>query len=130
VTRGINLFYLESGGWIQFERPANGVVSARVGVSFISADQACSNAESEISGDEWDFDGIKKSAEDAWREKLNVVSIDADGASQDLQTSFYSAIYRTMMSPQNYTGENPLWQSSEPYYDSFYWYVLNHCLPR
>ncbi|TVY16852.1 putative secreted glycosidase, partial [Lachnellula arida] len=130
VTRGINLFYLESGGWIQFDRPANGVVSARVGVSFVSADQACSNAENEISGDEWDFAGVKKSAEDAWRDKLNVVSIDAGGASQDLQTIFYSAIYRTMMSPQNYTGENPLWQSSEPYYDSFYWYVLPPQLPK
>lgn len=121
VTRGINLFYLESGGWIQFERPANGVVSARVGVSFISADQACSNAENEIPGDAWDFAGLKKSAEDAWREKLGVVSIDAGGASDVLQTGFYSAMYRTMMSPQNYTAENPLWKSSEPYYDSFYW---------
>jgi hypothetical protein len=26
------------------------------------------------------------------------------------------------MAPANYTGENPLWESSEPYYDSFYWY--------
>ncbi|TVY42464.1 putative secreted glycosidase [Lachnellula occidentalis] len=131
VTRGINLFYLESGGWIQFDRPANGIVSARVGVSFISADQACSNAENEISGDEWDFAGIKKAAEDAWRDKLNVVSIDAGGASQDLQTGFYSAIYRTMMSPQNYTGENPLWQGSEPYYDSFYciWDAFRSQLP-
>jgi len=123
VTRGINLFYLESGGWIQFERPANGVVSARVGVSFISANQACNNAESEIPGDSWDFAGLKKSAEDAWREKLSVISIDAGGASEALQTGFYSAMYRTMMSPQNYTGENPLWNSSEPYYDSFYWQV-------
>ncbi|TVY84705.1 putative secreted glycosidase [Lachnellula suecica] len=131
VTRGINLFYIEAGGWLQFERPANRVVSARVGVSFISSDQACSNAENEISGDEWDFAGIKKSAEDAWRQKLNVVSIDAGGASQDLQTNFYSAIYRTMMSPQNYTGENPLWQSSEPYFDSFYciWDAFRSQLP-
>ncbi|KKY18341.1 putative glycoside hydrolase family 92 protein [Phaeomoniella chlamydospora] len=29
-------------------------------------------------------------------------------------------IYRTFVNPQNYTGENPLWQSSEPYFDSFY----------
>lgn len=27
-----------------------------------------------------------------------------------------------MINPQDYTGENPLWQSSEPYFDSFYWY--------
>lgn len=119
VTRGINLFYIEAGGFIRFERPANGVVSARVGVSLVSADQACRNVESEIP--DWDFDGIRKSAEGAWREKLSVVSVDAGGASDSLQTNFWSAIYRTMISPQNYTGENPLWESDEPYFDSFYW---------
>jgi putative alpha-1,2-mannosidase len=40
-------------------------------------------------------------------------------------TNFYSGIYRTMINPQNYTGENPLWSSSEPYFDSFYWYGTN-----
>jgi hypothetical protein len=29
-----------------------------------------------------------------------------------------------MISPQDYTGENPLWNSTEPYYDSYYWQVL------
>lgn len=29
--------------------------------------------------------------------------------------NFFSGIYRTMVSPQDYTGENPLWQSDEPY---------------
>lgn len=29
-----------------------------------------------------------------------------------------------MVNPQNYTGENPLWTSTEPYFDSFYWLVL------
>lgn len=127
VTRGINLFYLEAGSWIQFERPSNGVISARVGVSFISADQACQNAEREVpeaataAGEVWDFSSVKKAAENAWREKLSVLTIDAGGADKSLVTNFYSAIYRTMMSPQNYTGENPLWQSEEPYFDSFYW---------
>jgi putative alpha-1,2-mannosidase len=119
VTRGINLFYIEAGSFIRFDRPASGTVSARVGVSFVSADQACGNAEHEIA--DWDFDGIKNTAEDAWREKLSVVSVDAGGASDALQTNFWSAIYRTMISPQNYTGENPLWNSDEPYFDSFYW---------
>ena len=123
VTRGINLFYIEAGGWIRFNPPDNGTVSARVGVSFISAEKACQNAEAEISGPEWDFDGIKETAEDIWRKKLSGVSVVSGGASDTLQTNFWSAIYRTMMSPQNYTGENPLWESSEPYFDSFYWLV-------
>lgn len=41
-----------------------------------------------------------------------------------LLTNFYSGIYRTMINPQDYTGENPLWESSEPYFDSFYWYTV------
>jgi hypothetical protein len=28
-----------------------------------------------------------------------------------------------MINPQDYTGENPLWKSKEPYFDSFYWYA-------
>jgi putative alpha-1,2-mannosidase len=121
VTRGINLFYLEAGGFIRFEPPGDGNISVRVGVSFISAEQACRNAEREIPGPNWDFDGIKQTAEDAWRKKLSGISIETGGADVALLTNFYSAVYRTMMSPQNYTGENPLWRSSEPYYDSFYW---------
>ena len=123
VARGINLFYLESGSFVRFQAPADSVISARVGMSFISADQACQNAEDEIPGPDWDFDLIRKNAEEAWRKKLSVVSIQPDGVNDSLRSTLYSAIYRTMMSPQDYTGENPLWQSTEPYFDSFYWYV-------
>ena len=123
VTRGINLFYLESGSFVRFNAPNDGVITARVGMSFISADQACQNAENEISGPNWDFEQIKQNAGDAWREKLSVVSVQPDGVKDGYLSTFYSAVYRTMMSPQDYTGENPLWQSTEPYFDSFYWYV-------
>ncbi len=125
VTRGINLFYLEAGSFVRFEVPSNSnfTISARVGVSLISSEKACQNAESEIPGSEWDFDGLKTKAEDAWREKLSVVEVDTMGIDESLTTLFYSAVYRTMMSPQDYSGENPLWESTEPYFDSFYWYL-------
>lgn len=124
VTRGINLFYIQAGGFVRFNEPTNGTVSARVGVSLVSSDKACQNAENEIP--DWDFAGLKKTAEDVWREKLSVVTVEAGNVSDiSLLTNFYSAIYRTMMSPQNYTGENTLWESSEPYFDSFYWSVFN-----
>jgi putative alpha-1,2-mannosidase len=68
------------------------------------------------------FDSLVKSAEDAWREKLSPVSVvPGDGVSKDLQVSFWSGLYRTMISPQNYTGENPDWDTGRPYFDSFYW---------
>ena len=128
ITRGINLFYLEGGAWVRFNTQPNSTVTARVGVSFVSTDQACRNAETEIPDPLGSFNAIKTAAASAWRQKLSSVSINAGGANDSLQTAFYTAMYRTLMSPQNYTGENPLWQSGVPYFDSFYWYatfVLN-----
>jgi predicted alpha-1,2-mannosidase len=120
VTRGFNLFYIQGGGFIRLQGPLSGPVLARMGLSFISTEKACQNAEREIPGPDFDFDGLVATAEDTWRRKLTPMSIQAGGANDSMQISFWSAIYRTMISPQNYTGENPHWQSSEPYFDSFY----------
>lgn len=93
-------------------------VLARVGLSFISASQACGNAEAEI-GD-WGFERVRAEAESAWRKRLDVVDVVFVPGQEDLVTVFYSGIYRSILSPQDYSGENPLWNSSEPYFDSFY----------
>jgi putative alpha-1,2-mannosidase len=108
-----------AGGWVQFEPPkANNQILARVGMSFISESQACANAEREIPRS--NFDTIAKAAEDAWRAKLDVITIEDGSVSEVFLKAFWSGVYRSMISPQDYTGENPNWQSSEPYYDSFY----------
>lgn len=121
VTRGLNLWYTQAGGFATFEPPSDGVIYTRVGVSLISTEQACQNAEKEIPEPSKDFGRIQTAAEAAWREKLSPISVKADGAGTGLQKTFWSGVYRTMMSPQNYTGENPLWNSTEPYFDSYYW---------
>ncbi|KAI0449998.1 glycoside hydrolase family 92 protein [Xylaria acuta] len=120
VTRGFNLFFLEAGGWARFAGLANNTLTARVGISFVSADQACRSAETEVPSPLDDFDRLVREAEDAWEEKLSPISANAGGVSDELLTSFWSGIYRTMISPQNYTGENPKWDSGIPYFDSFY----------
>ncbi|RYP47462.1 hypothetical protein DL768_006487 [Monosporascus sp. mg162] len=121
VTRGFNLFYLEAGGWVRFADLADGTLTARAGVSFVSAEQACARAAEEIPEPlGGDFDRLVREAEDAWRDKLSPISVRPGGASEDLQTSFWSGIYRSMISPQNYTGENPRWDSGVPYFDSYY----------
>lgn len=120
VTRGFNLFYLQAGGFIRFQGPLTGPITARMGLSFISTEQACQNAEQEIPGPDFDFESLVAKAEDKWRAKFTPISLSAGGVDPSFQTSFWSAVYRTMISPQNYTGENPHWQSPEPYFDSFY----------
>ncbi|KAJ6145511.1 hypothetical protein N7470_009406 [Penicillium chermesinum] len=119
VTRGFNNFYLQAGGFVTFNRPENGAVTARVGVSYISSDQACSNAE-EISDPLNDFDALRSTAETAWRDKLSPIKVTPGGVSDDILRSFWTGIYHTMLSPQDLTGKNPLWSSDEPYFDSFY----------
>ncbi|KAL4757891.1 glycoside hydrolase family 92 protein [Aspergillus foveolatus] len=108
-----------AGTFVRFDSvSADDVIFARVGVSFISVEQACSNGEKEQP--DFDFEQTRAAAEAAWRKKMDVITIDAEGASTELQKVFWSGAYRAMISPQDYTGENPLWESDEPYYDSFY----------
>jgi predicted alpha-1,2-mannosidase len=94
------------------------VILARVGVSFISSEQACSNAEEEIP--DFDFDGVHTAARAEWNELLGRVQVDTTNVTTETLQLFYSALYRTHISPADYTGENPKWNSTEPYYDSYY----------
>jgi putative alpha-1,2-mannosidase len=89
---------LPAGAWTRFHAPtSNGQILARVGVSFKNVAQACANAEREIP--DFDFHGTLRSAEAAWRDKLSVLEIEAGGASDELQTVFWSGVYRSMISP-------------------------------
>lgn len=111
---------LPAGAWVRFNAPNNTAnqILARVGVSFMSQNQACSNAEKEIPN--FDFNATYDTARQAWADALGVVDIVPGSVGSDFQTIFWSGLYRASISPQDYTGENPLWESDEPYYDSFY----------
>lgn len=122
ISRSINGYPLPGGGFVRFDNPDDSSILARVGVSLISSDQACTSAEAEIP--EFDFVATQTAAEDLWREKIGRISVSTSGITDtSILTNFYSGIYRTMVNPQDYTGENPLWESDEPYFDSFYWCV-------
>ncbi|KAL4938708.1 hypothetical protein BDV06DRAFT_225717 [Aspergillus oleicola] len=123
VTRGFNLFYVQAGGFVRFKTPDSGeksTVTARVGMSYISNERACKNAEREIPSPLEDFDQLVNETGDAWRKKLSPISVKSGGADEELVKSFWSGIYRNMLDPQDMTGENPLWESEKPYFDSFY----------
>lgn len=118
ISRSINGYPLPGGAFVRFTSGSS-PITVRSATSFISSEQACAHAETEIP--DYDFDGVKTAAQAIWREKLSPISVDASGVNESFVTNFYSGFYRTMMNPQNYTGENPLWSSDEPYFDSFYW---------
>ncbi|POR35422.1 Glycosyl hydrolase 92 [Tolypocladium paradoxum] len=117
IPRSDDGYPMPGGAFVHF---ANGdkPVYARVGISLISREQACANAEAEIP--DFDFDKHSEAATQAWREKLSVIVVDTKDVDVSFVNNLYSGFYRTMISPQNYTGENPLWKDGEPYFDSFY----------
>ena len=77
------------GGCILLSASAQ-TVRMRYGISFIDAAQAKANLDAEIPG--WDFEGVSKAAEEAWRKALG--KIEAVGGTQDHRRLFYTSLYR------------------------------------
>lgn len=118
ISRSINGYPLPGGAFVRFAS-GESPVYARSATSFISVEQACAYAEAEVP--DFDLEGTKRTAQAVWEEKLSYITVDSTGVDESFVTNFFSGYYRTMINPQNYTGENPLWSSDEPYFDSFYW---------
>jgi predicted alpha-1,2-mannosidase len=95
---------------------ANQVVQAKVGISFVSTEQARQNVQQEAPG--WNLEAIHKASVDKWNQALSKIQLHGETDSKRIQ--FYTAMYHTMLMPSDRTGENPLWKSDEPYYDDYY----------
>lgn len=73
-SRPLCLGFTSEAGTL-FTLPSNTTsVLVRTGVSFISSDQACSNAESEIP--DFDFEATQAAARSAWNEVLGNVNVE------------------------------------------------------
>ncbi|EJD51200.1 alpha-1,2-mannosidase, putative subfamily [Auricularia subglabra TFB-10046 SS5] len=93
----------------------------RTGVSWTSAEKACAFAASEIPKiDDAQFEATRKAAQDKWDATLGTVQLDTTGADDEHVVLFWSSLYRAYISPTNITGDNPLYESNEPYWDSLY----------
>jgi predicted alpha-1,2-mannosidase len=88
-----------------------------VGISFISSSQACQNVDSEIHANTG-LQTLVQNAKDRWNSVLSRIQF-TSGNTQDLEL-LYSSLYGMFLIPSNRTGENPLWSSTEPYYDDIF----------
>ncbi|MGI4755736.1 MAG: GH92 family glycosyl hydrolase [Janthinobacterium lividum] len=104
------------GAILDFSTRAHQAVHVKVGISFVSVDQARSNLASEMPG--FDLDTARRNVLADWEKQLRTVQL--KGATAPQMRQIYTGLYHTMLMPVDRTGENPLWQSSEPYYDDFY----------
>ncbi|KAJ7594497.1 glycoside hydrolase family 92 protein, partial [Mycena floridula] len=110
----------QSGALFSFDGEPSTII-LRVGVSFVSADQACQNAESEIGSSS--FEDIMAQSQALWNERLHKIEIDdIAGTPPEITELLYSSLYRTSLTPNNasletqgiYTGTDSF------YFDSLY----------
>ncbi|CAD6961311.1 unnamed protein product [Tilletia controversa] len=112
---------IQSGALVSFANAAkvgsNSQVLIRYGVSYVSADQACANAEEEI-GPDWDFDAVEAASRSQWNEKLNRIVL-SPNTTDEVARLFYSSMYRSFLSPNNATLEAPF-PTNTSYFDGMY----------
>lgn len=116
---------------------AERIVESRVGVSYISPDQACLNVANELPPS-LAFEEVVEKARAKWENdilsKIEVVD-DGSETSQNsaLKRMLYTALYQTGLMPTDKTGENPYWttDNNSPYYDDHYtlWDTYRSLLP-
>jgi putative alpha-1,2-mannosidase len=101
-------------------------VVSRVGVSFISTDQACSNVNAQIP-DGTSLEELRDETKKAWNSQV-FSKVTTKETNRTKLTQLYTALYFMHLLPTNKTGENPLWESEEPYYDDIFtfWDIVRH----
>ena len=102
---------------LDFHTGAGEVVQAKVGISFVSTEQARQNVQSEVP--DWNFAATRNTTIAAWDKQLAVLTMGA-ATPETQRRMLTTAMYHTMMMPVDRTGENPGWKSGEPYYDDYY----------
>ncbi|OCH93726.1 glycoside hydrolase family 92 protein [Obba rivulosa] len=109
----------ESGALFSYEGEPE-QVNIRVGISFVSADQACSNAETEVGNST--FEEIMAQSKALWNEKLSKVEIDFANTAPNVTEMLYSSLYRSFLTPNNATDETQaeFANTTHFYFDSLY----------
>ncbi|KAI1462683.1 glycoside hydrolase family 92 protein [Annulohypoxylon moriforme] len=100
-----------------FEFPSNvSTIKSKVGISWVSTDKACQFLD-ELP--HWNLEEVRDAAKDKWNSEV-LSKIDVTTTNETQLEMFYTAMYHAHLLPSNRTGENPYWESDEPYYDDFY----------
>lgn len=104
------------GVYAAFDTRTDHAGSVKIGLSFVSVEQAQRSLEREQPG--WSFEQAAARARAAWNEALGRIQV--EGGTPADRTLFYSALYRSETMPHDLTGENVWWTSAEPHYEDFY----------
>jgi len=92
----------QSGAFLTFDTSREPTVQAKVGISFVSVENALLNLKTENSG--WDFDDVRRNAQAIWNGWLSRIKV--DGANREQKEIFYTALYHSLLSPNIFSDAN------------------------
>ena len=87
---------------LQFDRRGGAAVLMKVGISFVSVDNARRNLRAESDG--WAFDATRDAARRSWNRRLNAIQV--TGGSQDDRVKLYTALYHSLLFPNVFSDVN------------------------
>ncbi len=92
-----------SGAYVTFDTSAGNTVNARVGISYVSLDNARENLAAENPAGTT-FDEVRNGARQAWTDSLGRIKV--GGGTADQRKTFYSALYHAQLHPNVYSDVN------------------------
>lgn len=98
------------GVWFSFDTEKDEQIEVKIGVSFVSIENARQNMNEEQPG--FAFDKVREEARRMWNKELSVVAV--EGGTDDQKTIFYTGLYHLLIHPnilQDVNGEYPLMES-------------------
>jgi predicted alpha-1,2-mannosidase len=90
VAEGLNV-----GAFYSFDLKDEKEIMAKVGISYVSIEQARKNLDTEIP--EFQFEEIRQEAENEWHNQLS--KIEVKGGNTEEKTIFYTALYHSLLLP-------------------------------
>ncbi|THU96772.1 glycoside hydrolase family 92 protein [Dendrothele bispora CBS 962.96] len=119
LTRNLIGGVYQSGALFSYKGTPS-TINIRVGVSFVSTEQACANAESEVGSSS--FEDIVNQSKALWNAKLSKVELDLANTPPNVTEMFYTSLYRSFLTPNNATGEaqGQFAGTDSFYFDSLY----------
>ncbi|TMU55773.1 GH92 family glycosyl hydrolase [Flagellimonas algicola] len=100
------------GAYMRYDFKIPTQVEMKIGVSYVSIENARENLEKETAGKS--FDDIKAATQQEWNQYLS--KIEVEGGSQDDKTIFYTGLYHTLIHPStlnDINGEYPKMRTRE-----------------
>ncbi|MFS4456062.1 GH92 family glycosyl hydrolase [Maribacter sp. 2304DJ31-5] len=90
------------GAFVHYNFDAPTTIEMRIGVSYISIENARKNLKKETDGNS--FDEVLKNTEKEWNEHL--AKIEVEGGSEENKVKFYTALYHTLIHPNTLNDAN------------------------